>query len=200
MAVLALSATMRDAVPERRSSRDDDRLATRLRRGERDALRDVYDRFGSMTFGLLLKILRDRAAAEDVQQQVFLEVWQRRRAYDPARAALATWILTIARSRAIDELRRRIPEPRDPTGSIAVLEAEQSLDTGHVDELVEQWHLAHLVARLPTGEADLLKRRFHLGQSQAEIAAELDIPLGTVKSRMSSGLDGLRRMLEQEGR
>jgi RNA polymerase sigma-70 factor (ECF subfamily) len=191
----APSATMR-AVPVR----DDDRLAKRLRRGDRDALRDVYARFGAMTFGLLMQLLRDRAGAEDVQQQVFLEVWQRRRSYDPARAALGTWILTITRSRAIDELRRRIPEPRDPAGSIAVLEAEQGLDGGRVDELVEQWHLADLVSRLPAGEADLLRRRFHLGQSQSEIAEELGIPLGTVKSRMGSGLDGLRRMLEEEGR
>ena len=81
-----------------------------------------------------------------------------------------------------------------------MLETEQAQDTSRVDGLVEQWHLAHLVARLPTGEADLLRRRFYDGQTQAEIAAELDIPLGTVKSRMRSGLDGLRRMLEQERR
>ncbi len=189
------------AVPgRRRSPRDDERLAARLRRGDRDALRDVYDRFGSMTFGLLMQILRDRASAEDVQQQVFLEVWQRRRSYDPRRAALVTWILTIARSRAIDELRRRIPEPRDPTGTIAVLESEQTQDGSQFDELVEQWHLGHFVARLPEGEADLLRRRFYLGQSQTEIAEALGIPLGTVKSRMRSGLDGLRRMLDAEGR
>ena len=178
----------------------DERLARRLRRGDREALRDVYDRFGSMTFGLLTQMLRDRAAAEDVQQQVFLEVWQRRRAYDPGRGGLTTWVLTITRSRAIDELRRRIPEPRDPTGSIAVLEADQPLDDGRIDELVEQWHLGHLVTRLPTAEAELLRRRFFLEQSQSEIAAELGIPLGTVKSRMRSGLDGLRRMLDEEAR
>ena len=200
--IRAPSATIHPAVPgsEHRSNGDDARLVTRVQRGERAALHELYERFGSMTFGMLMQVLRDRATAEDVQQQVFLEVWQRGRTYDPERASLATWILTIARSRAIDELRRRIPEPRDPAGSIAVLETEQAHDTSRVDGLVEQWHLAHLVARLPTGEADLLRRRFYDGQTQAEIAAELDIPLGTVKSRMRSGLDGLRRMLEQERR
>lgn len=177
----------------RRSER---RLTKRLVRRDRDALGEVYDRFASATFGFLVSILRNRATAEDVQQQVFLEVWQRAASYDPDRGGLLTWILTIARSRAIDELRRRVPEPRDPATAVAVLE---SSDDDRVDELVEQWHVAGLLARLPEGEADVLRRRFYGGLTQSEIAAESGIPLGTVKARMASGLDGLRVMLA-EGR
>lgn len=176
----------------------DRRLIARLERRDRDALSELYDRFGTATFGFLTAILRDRATAEDVQQQVFLEVWQRAALYDPERASVLTWILTIARSRAIDELRRRVPEPRDPSGAVAVLDS--SHDAARVDELVEQWHLAHLLGRLPAGEADVLRRRFYEEQTQTEIAAATGIPLGTVKARMTSGLQGLRRMLEEEGR
>ena len=74
--------------------------------------------------GFLVRALRDRASAEDVFQQVFLEAWQRGPAYDPGRASPLTWVMAIARSRAIDQLRKRVPEPRDPAGSLALLEGE----------------------------------------------------------------------------
>ena len=183
-----------------RSRSDERRLAKRLRSRERDALGDVYARFGTATFGLLLQILRDRATAEDVQQQVFLEVWQRAEAYDPDRAGMLTWILTIARSRAIDELRRRVPEPHDPSSAVTVLDSTRDIDTADVDALVEQWHLAHLLERLPAGESDVLRRRFYGGRTQSEIAAETGLPLGTVKSRMVRGLESLREMLDGERR
>jgi RNA polymerase sigma-70 factor (ECF subfamily) len=186
---------MDGAVPLRPRS-DDGRLAKRLRRRDPDALREVYDEFGGAVFGFLVQMLDDRATAEDVHQQVFLEVWQRARTYDPRRARLLTWILVIARSRAIDHLRRRIPEPRDPIGGIAVFEAGEE----YVDELIEHWRIAHLLSRLPDEEADLLRRRFYEDRTQAEIAAETGIALGTVKSRMASGLRRLAVELEAEER
>jgi RNA polymerase sigma-70 factor (ECF subfamily) len=180
-----------------RSRRDERRLAKRLKRRDRDALRDVYEEYGRTTFGVLLRILRDRATAEDVQQQVFLQVWERASGFDPDRGSLLSWIMAIARSRAIDELRRRVPEPRDPTGALAVLESAHADD--EVDALVDQWHVAHLLARLPAGEADLLRRRFYGERTQSEIAQDTGIPLGTVKARMLSGLQALREMLEAHG-
>lgn len=167
-------------------------MARRLGRRDGDALREVYERYGRITFGFLVGLLRDRATAEDVQQQVYLEVWERARSYDPGRGTLLTWIMMIARSRAIDELRRRVPEPRDPDGGLALLD----VDRDRVDALIDQWHLADLLTRLPAGEADVLRRRFYDGRTQAEIAAETGVPLGTVKARMRTGLEGLRRMLE----
>jgi RNA polymerase sigma-70 factor, ECF subfamily len=184
---------------KRRPEREERRLARRLGSRDGDALRDVYELYGRTTFGFLVGVLRDRAAAEDVQQQVFLEVWQRAAGYDPERGSLLTWIMTIARSRAIDELRRRVPEPRDPDGAIALLDSS-GRDDSQLDALVEQWQLAHLLGRLPAGEADLLRRRFYVDQTQAEIAAETGIALGTVKARMRSGLETLRTMIEEERR
>ena len=106
--------------------------------------------------------------------------------------------MTIARSRAIDQLRRRVPEPRDPAGSLALLEGEA--DPGaSIDDLVEQWRMAHLLGRLPAEQADLLRRRFYGGRSQSEIAAETGIPLGTVKMRMVQALARLREMIDEEG-
>ena len=128
-------------------------------------------------------------------QQVFLELWQRGPDYDPRRGSPLTWAMTIARSRAIDHLRRRIPEPLDPTG--ATLREDHPSDS-ELDELLERWRLAALLGGLPAQEADVLHRRFYEGRTQAEIAADTGVPLGTVKSRMVAGLARLREALDQE--
>lgn len=182
----------------RRPDRAEQRLAARLRTGDPDALRDVYAAHGSATFGFLLRMLNDRAAAEDVQQQVFTEVWRRAGEYDPARAGLTTWVLTIARSRAIDHLRKRVPEPRDPQGAVTLVD-----DGAHVpaeaDALLDRFRIADLLARLPAEEHALLRMRFYGELSQQEIATATGIPLGTVKSRMVRGLLRLRELIEVEG-
>jgi RNA polymerase sigma-70 factor, ECF subfamily len=177
----------------RRPGRAERRLAARLRAGHHDALEDAYRAYGAATFGLLLRLLGDREAAEDVQQQVFTEVWRRAGDYDPRRAGLLTWVLTIARSRAIDHLRRRVPEPRDPhlADARAVPPA--------ADELLERWRLAHLLGRLPEDERAVLALRFYDELSQSEISAATGIPMGTIKARMVRGLTRLREMIEVEG-
>lgn len=177
-----------------RADREEQRLARRLAARDESALADVYARYGRATFGFLLKALRDRATAEDVQQQVFLEVWQRAPQFDPARGSLFTWIMLIVRSRAIDQLRRRIPVPQDPTDSPAL---DAPVDPV-VDELVEHWHMVELLQRLPHDESELLRRRFYGGLSQSEISSETGVPLGTVKMKMVSGLRRLREMMEPE--
>ena len=176
----------------RRASREERRLATRLRRRDRSVLAELYDVYGRVTFGFLVRALGDRDAAEDVQQQVFLEAWQRGAAYDPDRASPATWLMTIARSRAIDHLRRRRPEPRDP----ALIDAPEP--AGALDELHDQWWLAAVLRTLPAEESELLRLRFADGLTQTEIAATLDLPVGTVKTRMARALARLRPVLEQE--
>jgi RNA polymerase sigma-70 factor, ECF subfamily len=177
----------------RRPDRAERRLVARLRAGDTDALANVHQACGAATFGLLVRMLGDRAAAEDVQQQVFTEVWQRAGDYDPRRAGLLTWVLTIARSRAIDHLRRRVPEPRDPQlPDLRTVEAD-------ADALLERWRLAQLLGRLPEAERGLLRLRFYEELSQSEISAATGIPIGTVKARMVRGLTRLREMIEAEG-
>ena len=176
---------------------DDRQLADGLRRRDPDALARVHAEYGRTVLGFLLRTLRNRATAEDVFQQVMLEVWQRGPTYDPQRASPLTWLMTIARSRAVDQLRRRVPEPRDPSGSLALLEGEAD-PRADLDGLVEQWRVAHLLGQLPDEEADLLRRRFYGGRSQREIAEETGIPLGTVKMRMVHALGRLRGLIDEE--
>jgi RNA polymerase sigma-70 factor (ECF subfamily) len=180
------------------AGRDDRRLAAALRAGDQRALETFHARHGSAVFGYLLHVLRDRAAAEDVFQTVMTEVWRRASRFDPERGSLITWALTIARSRAIDELRRRRPEPLDPAdlpepganGGAAVAPQDQALD---------RWRMAHLLSQLPPDERRLLELRFYAELSQSEIAARTGVALGTVKSRMVRGLERLRGLMDEEG-
>jgi RNA polymerase sigma-70 factor (ECF subfamily) len=176
-----------------------DRLAEGLRRGDPDALGEIHRTYGAPVLAYLRGVLRDPAAAEDVHQEVFLEVWRRGPTFDPARGSLGGWIMLIARSRAIDHLRRRIPEPVDPTAPGAAAVRHEEDPESSPDALIERWRMAILVARLPDEEARMLRMRFHEGLSQAEIAERTGIPLGTVKTYMVRGLRRLRDMIEEGG-
>lgn len=170
-------------------------LVKSLQAQQESAVERLYSEYGSTVFGFLVRTLRDRAAAEDVQQQVFFEVWKGGPGYDPDRGGLLTWIMQIARNRAIDYLRKKIPEPFDPQESSPT---ESLVSDESVDELVESWHMTHLLKQIPREEADLLKARFFDGKSQSEISAETGIALGTVKMMMVRGLRRLRELVDEE--
>jgi RNA polymerase sigma-70 factor (ECF subfamily) len=169
------------------------RIAAGLRTRDPDAVRALYAEYGGITLAVLREALDDRGAVEDVMQQVFLEAWQRCPSYDPNRASLGTWLCTIARSRAIDHLRRRIPEPCDAT---VEFDACGACTNEPASAVLERMALGEMLRRLPQDEAEVVWLRFHLGLSQREIVARTGIPLGTVKSRTASALRRLRRMLE----
>jgi RNA polymerase sigma-70 factor (ECF subfamily) len=185
------------ATAQRTVSSAERRIADGLRRRDEQALVELHSVCARTVMGFLVRVLGEPATAEDVFQQVFLEAWLRGPDYDPGRASTLTWIMAIARSRAIDQLRKRVPEPHDPRSSLAL--TEPSMDAG-VDELVERWRFANLLGRLPDEQADLLRRRFYDGATQTEIAAATGVPLGTVKMRMVQGLERLRDLLDGEER
>jgi RNA polymerase sigma-70 factor, ECF subfamily len=172
------------------------RIAAGLRRRDPDAVRALYAEYGPGALALLRDAIRDRSAVEDVYQQVLLEAWQRGRSFDPARASLRTWLATIARSRAIDHLRRRVPEPQDPCDPHSRFASAGASEP--VSQLLDRVTLEQLLERLAPGEAELVRLRWQLGLSQAQISAHTGVPLGTVKSRTASALRRLRTMLEEE--
>ena len=174
------------------------RIAAGLRRRDPDAVRALYAEYGPGALALLHDAIRDRSAVEDVYQQVLLEAWQRGRSFDPARASLRTWLATIARSRAIDHLRRRIPEPHDPTAPYAGAREHDRTAPEPVAQLVDRMTLEQLLQRLTPEEAEVVRLRWQLGLSQRQIAAHVGAPLGTVKSRTATALRRMRTMLEEE--
>ncbi|MDQ2621883.1 MAG: sigma-70 family RNA polymerase sigma factor [Actinomycetota bacterium] len=173
------------------------RLVASLRQRDPEGLREAYRLYSRPVFGYLSKFLADRASAEDVQQQVFMEAWEKADRFDPGRGSFLTWLMTIARSRAIDHVRKRVPEPHDPEGTARLIDSRPS-ENDDFAEVVETWQFSQIIGRLPAEEADLLRYRFQGQLSQSEIAKETGIPLGTVKSRMVSGLERLRQMMEVE--
>jgi RNA polymerase sigma-70 factor, ECF subfamily len=202
-AIRALAdARARPSLTPRRRRGPDDALVAGLRRGDPDALAQAHRDYGAAVLGFLRRVLGDAASAEDVHQEVFLEVWRRGPSFDPDRSSLATWILVIARSRAIDHMRKRVPEPRDPLapGGLAAGQMEDDPESSP-DAVVERWGMAMRLGRLPEQEGAVLRMRFHEGLSQTEIAERTGVPLGTIKSHMARGLRRLRTMVdEEEGR
>jgi RNA polymerase sigma-70 factor, ECF subfamily len=183
----------------RAARRHERRLAAALRKHDPDALAAIQAEYGAIVLGYLRGVLRDRASAEDVLQITLLEVWQRGATYDPARSSLLTWVMMIARSRVIDHMRRRVPEPRDPTAAATLIERDGPDGADQADALLEQWRMAQLLTRLPVEQAEILRMRFYGGLSQREIATRTGLPLGTVKMRMVQALERLRELLDAEG-
>ena len=187
---------LRTPVRRKEGGKNERRIVKALRRGEARGLDDAYAAYGGTVLAYLVDRLGDRSAAEDVRQQVFLELWQRRAEYDPERAALFTWIMTITRSRAIDHLRKRVPQPQDP--GIADQLADESDRGGEsLDQMVERWRVAQLLQQIPPEEAGVLRMRFYDELSQREIAERTGMPLGTVKMRMVQALERLRDLLDE---
>ena len=108
---------------------------------------------------------------------------------------MLTWIMTIARSRALDHSRRRVPEPHDPSTATTMAESADSRGTD-IERAIDDWHFSQLIDSLPEHEAEILRYRFHGELSQSEISERTGVPLGTVKSRMVSALERLRTQME----
>ena len=165
--------------------------------GDELALAACYDRYRLILFGLILRILHDREEAEDVLQEAFLQVWRRAADFDETRGRAFTWLVTIARSRALDRLRSagsrtKLAEeaaqiPHDEVGD-AALDAEKS-ETGSI--------VRKALSELPEEQQKTLLLAYFEGLTQTEIAARLGDPLGTVKTRMRSGMIKLRELLGQ---
>ena len=198
MSAIALTRPVAPAaVIERRSPTPlERRLAAGLRRGDPEALEGLHAEYGATVFGYLRNSLRDPGAAEDVFQLVLTEVWRRGPQFDPERGSLLTWVMTIARSRAIDELRRRRPEPNGELVT-RLTDAAASGDPGPED-LADRWLVAHLLGLLPADEAEVLRLRFYDELSQSEIAAMTGVALGTIKGRMVRALERLRELMDAE--
>ncbi|HKO97216.1 MAG TPA: sigma-70 family RNA polymerase sigma factor [Pyrinomonadaceae bacterium] len=164
-------------------------------RGDEVALARLYDQYRVILFGLLLRILNSREEAEDVLQDVFIQVWRRARDFDEKRGKPFTWLVTLTRSRAIDRLRllgarNRLAESASKNKSDEVSDALSDTIRSGQRELVKK-----ALDELPTEQKEALVLAYYDGLTQSEIASQLGTPLGTVKTRMRSGMNKLRGLL-----
>jgi RNA polymerase sigma-70 factor (ECF subfamily) len=177
----------------RNPTREEAALAAKLQGRDESAIGEIEALYGNVIGGFLRDSLGDRASAEEVRQQVLLEIWKRGPDYQLARSSVLTWVMVIARSRALDERRKRRPEPVDPTTVDGAAEPDPELD-----RLLERWRLTALLERIPAEEAEVLRLRFDEDLSQTMIVDRLEVPLGTVKTRMVRGLARLRELIAEE--
>jgi RNA polymerase sigma-70 factor (ECF subfamily) len=170
----------------------------RVARGDADALAELYDRHARLIYSLALRILRDDGEAQDVVQEVFAQLWQQAARYDDRRGNVAAWLVTVARSRAIDRLRRRRSRPEstaDDADTSLLIDPAPPVD----DRLLTSARAS--TVRTAMDELPLLQRiaielAFFEGLTHAEIAERLEMPLGTVKTRIRQALLRLRDRLE----
>ena len=192
---LALREDPQSSTAAKDGAPNDRDLMRRLLADDAVAFSLIYDRHVRSVYGLAHRMLRDRAAAEDVAQEAFVALWRNRHSYMPARGTPVAWLLTITRNRAIDAIRRG----RGHTH--AVLNGDHELEAPDCTEdealrRVEAGVIGAALVTLPAAQRLVLELGYFGGLSHSEIAARLQVPLGTVKGRMRLGLDKLAGRLD----
>jgi RNA polymerase sigma-70 factor (ECF subfamily) len=175
----------------------DEALIALAGRGDEEALGALYDRFGRVAFGLAVRIVRDRSLAEDAVQEGFLAVWRSAPSFNPARAKPSTWILTLVHRRAVDLVRKEERRRADPIDDLAHPAGEATDEEAALRS--KRRAVQDALRRLPDDQRETLELAYYGGLSQSELAERLGQPLGTIKSRMFTGLARLRDILAESG-
>ena len=171
----------------------DTALVSAIRAGDQNAMAALYDRYSSIVYSVALRVLGDTGAAEDVQQDVFMQLWRNPGAFDASRGNLGAWLAVIARNRAIDALRKRKPEDDVEDVVLSVVpdmaaEADRSRIAVKVREVL---------AAMPAAQRAALEMAYYEGLTHTEIATKTGEPLGTIKTRIRAGLIALRKAFQK---
>ena len=163
------------------------------------ALAQLYDRYDRILFGLLMRILNNREEAEDVLQEVFLQVWRKAADFDESRGRPFTWLVTLARSRGIDRLRTLAA--RERVAEAGAREVSEEISDAATDAFKSEQRglVSDALAKLPDEQKRPIMLAYFDGLTQTEIATRLGAPLGTVKTRMRTGMIRLRELLAGQG-
>jgi RNA polymerase sigma-70 factor (ECF subfamily) len=165
----------------------DQDLIAQVAAGDREAFARLYDRYAPRVLGLILKIVRNRTDADDVLQEAFLQIWAKAASFDPGRSAPDVWIFLIGRSRALDRLRRLSAAPREGLERSAPDAPDRGL------ERVEEAHqVQSALGHLPAEQREPIRLAFYHGLTHEQIARQLNVPLGTIKTRIRLGMGRLR--------
>jgi len=176
----------------------DEAVVALVARSDESALAELYDRFGRVAYGVALRILRDEKLAEDAVQEGFLTAWRSADRFMPERAKASTWLLTLVHRRAVDLVRREDRRRAEPLA----FDLEPA-PSGSVEDdawlRFERERVQAALRQLPDQQRETLELAYYGGFSQSELAERLGQPLGTIKSRMFTGLARLRELLAEPG-
>ncbi len=175
--------------------RADVALVERIVSRDETAIAELYDRHHRLLFGLILRILRDRSEAEEVLQEVFVLVWTKAASYNVALGSPAAWLVRIARNRAIDRLRSNTVRQRAVESAPMPEGQDSPEDRASAGE--QQRAVARALDTLPPEQRVLIEQAYFLGLTQSELAEQFKLPLGTVKTRIRTGMMALRQFLSQ---
>jgi RNA polymerase sigma-70 factor (ECF subfamily) len=191
----AVLASSHSVMPHANDARADIALLERIVARDERAVADLYDRHSRLLYGLILRILRDRGEAEEVLQEVFVLVWTRAETYNIALGSPAAWLVRVARNRSIDRLRSNAVRLR-AVEAAPLPDAAASPETHAVDS-ERQRVVKRALDTLPAEQRVLIEQAYFLGLTQSELAERFQLPLGTVKTRIRTGMLTLREQLSQ---
>jgi RNA polymerase sigma-70 factor (ECF subfamily) len=179
------------------SSLEDETLIDLVAQKQVEALSELYDRYSRLVFSLALYMVGDQTAAEEITQDAFTRLWMQADTYCASQARVKTWLVTIARNRAIDELRRRKVRPTP-----VLLEEAWNISGNNLEDTVDgraqSRQVRAALSELPPEQRQVMVMAYFGGYSQTEISQELEMPLGTVKTRMRLAMQKLRNLVRKE--
>jgi len=176
----------------------DEALLSLVASSDDQALAELYDRLGGVAYGLAFRILRDESLAQDAVQEAFLAVWRTADRFLAERAKASTWILTLVHRRAVDLVRRQERRRGEPLESVPEPVASEQVEEQATIRFQRQV-VQEALRRLPPEQREALELGYYAGLTQSELAERLGQPLGTIKSRMFTGLTRLKDLLAQAG-
>ncbi len=168
-------------------------LLGRVADGDQNAFAALYDEISPRVFGLVRRLLVDHAQSEEVTQEVFLEVWTNAKRYEPSKGGASTWILTMAHRRAVDRIRAsQSSRDRDVKIGIRDFVAEYDDVSDTVELAIEHERVKEAMSQLTELQRQAVALAYYGGYSHSEVAAMLEVPVGTVKTRLRDGMIRLR--------
>jgi RNA polymerase sigma-70 factor (ECF subfamily) len=176
--------------PELTGGAADISLVSAIRSGDENAMGRLYDRYSSIVYSVALRVLGDTGGAEDVLQEVFMQLWRNPGVFDSTRGNLGAWLAVIARNRAIDVIRKRHPET-DIADVIVSVEPDMAGDAERARAMEK---VRGALGDMPAAQRSALEMAYFEGLTHTEIAAKTGEPLGTIKTRIRAGLLALRKV------